>query len=230
MDARLQRLRSDIERNRAYKFWGDLSSWPFDAPEYVFIPRALDMLGRSLFANEWPPEILSIRKSPQFGDVILSLREHCAFGRLVAAIQRYDGTFEPIPAEIWNTRDYEQWFATDFKAPSTATGKHGHSSAAVPDCWLFVERAGFSALTVTVNHPVEGSETYQSSYMQLMCDAVRDLGISLDNQSKVEEVIKPYLLEQWKLRGLPESKKAREVMATMLRNPESQKGRALKKG
>ena len=235
MDARSERLRSDIERHRARKFWSDPDSWPFDAPEYVFIPRAINTLGKSLFVEEWPSEILNIRNSSRLRDVVLNMREHCAFGRLVGAIQRHNGTFEPIPAEAWNTRDYEQWFDTDFKAPSTVTGRYGHPLASISECWLFVERDGLSRLgnarsvLASAKGPAE-AETYLSPYMQLMVDAVRDLGISQTYQSKIEDVIMPYLIEQWQLRGLPESKKVREAMATMLREPESQKGRQANKG
>jgi hypothetical protein len=228
MDARQQRMQSDSERLRARKFWSDQDAWPFDAPGYVFIPRAIDALGKILFTDEWPSDILNIRKSPRITDVVLTLREHFAFGRLIGVIQRYNGTFEPLPAEIWNTRDYEQWFNADFKAPSTATGWHD-SPFGTPECWLFVERNGLLRVTSakmelsdTDNPPEVGN--YLSPYMRIMLEAIRRQNLTREDQSTVES-IKSTIREIAKEMNVELSERLEKAMPTLMREPESKKGR-----
>jgi hypothetical protein len=60
-----------------------------------------------------------------------------------------------------------------------------------------------------------------------MHDAVRELGLRADNQLKIDGHILPFLESEWQKRGLPDSGKLLKAMATMLREPHSQRGRAL---
>ena len=145
MDRRLERLEAESARIKARTFWRNPNAWPFDAPGYVFVLRAIHSLGMNSFGDEWPSDIQGARSASDFRDAALTLREHCAFGRLSAAIQWSDGTFDPIPAARWNTRDYEQWFI-DFKAPGTVVSDNWHPLANVPECWIFIERSGLDAL------------------------------------------------------------------------------------
>ncbi|ODT22161.1 MAG: hypothetical protein ABS35_15510 [Kaistia sp. SCN 65-12] len=110
------------------------------------MPRAIDQLGRAQKGGEWPTNIADVRTSPHTEDVAAQIREHCAFGRLVAYLQREDGRFEEIPPEAWNTHAYRSWFQNFFRAPATVIPRRWHPLADVPDCWLFLERTGLAAI------------------------------------------------------------------------------------
>ena len=60
---------------------------------------------------------------------------------------------------------------------------------------------------------------YLSPYMRLMLDVVRECEIDAEHQSKIDDVIQPYIEAEWMKRGLPESENLRGSMATMVREP-----------
>ncbi|NYU07537.1 hypothetical protein HFK74_33020, partial len=126
------------------KLWSTPEKWPFDAPRHVFMARAVDLLGRG--QADWPAEAKDIRASPHFDGVAAQIREHCAFGRLVAYLQHSDGRFEAMPAEAWNTHAYQGWFSNFFRAPANVIPRRWHPLADIPEWWLFVGRAELEAL------------------------------------------------------------------------------------
>lgn len=66
--------------------------------------------------------------------------------------------------------------------------------------------------------------TYKSEYMLLMEEVINQEGITDKNQSK-QELLKDIIEQKMKDKGLPESNKLADAMATLIRQPWSQKGR-----
>lgn len=65
---------------------------------------------------------------------------------------------------------------------------------------------------------------YKSKYMLLMEDVINQEGITDKNQSK-QEYLRDIIANKMKEKGLPESNKLADAMATLIRQPWSQKGR-----
>ena len=56
-----------------HKFnWADESAWPFSGPDYVFVARALNVVGKELFPD-WTGDELSVRYN--IGQQLRSLSE-----------------------------------------------------------------------------------------------------------------------------------------------------------
>ncbi len=66
--------------------------------------------------------------------------------------------------------------------------------------------------------------TYKSEYMLLMEEVVNQEGITDKNQSK-QDILKDIIAQKMKEKELPESNKLADAMATLIRQPWSQKGR-----
>ena len=69
--------------------------------------------------------------------------------------------------------------------------------------------------------------TYKSVYMLIMEETIQEEHISDKNQSK-KEVLKEIIIQKMKKYRVPESTKLADAMATMIRQPNSQKGRRKK--
>lgn len=94
--------------------------------------------------------------------------------------------------------------------------------------YFFVEASSFYRLCaehVTESPPRE-NDVHLSPYMQIMVNVAREMNITPENQPRkidVEERLKAH----WP-RGLTQSENLIKAMATLLREPESQLGRAKK--
>lgn len=83
----------------------------------------------------------------------------------------------------------------------------------------------FSALTtIFPGRSRKQKNTYQSEYMTLMKEVVEEEHISENNQSK-HTVLKDIFIKKMKEHNLPASDKLADAMATLIRQPWSQKGR-----
>lgn len=70
-------------------------------------------------------------------------------------------------------------------------------------------------------------DTYKSVYMLIMEEIIQEENISDKNQSK-KEALKNIVLQKMKRYKVPESTKLADAMATLIRQPNSQKGRRKK--
>ncbi len=80
-------------------FWQNQASWPRDTPEMMFLGRAADALGRSLFGEAWTGEEPGMKKFSFFqiatdkratNNFLARYLPH--FGR-----KKYDGSMAPPP-------------------------------------------------------------------------------------------------------------------------------------
>jgi hypothetical protein len=148
-----------------------------------------------------------------------------ANGALVCALRTEQGgePFVPVKADVWNTEHYDEWIKAccmkqvkvDIFMGSSDTTRY----------WIFVGKKGLDQFLIPAEptHPGLTNDIYLSPYMRLMVDVVKQFGIADDDQSKIE-LVQEYIDKQWPIRGLPESKKLRTSMATMVRDPAAQSG------
>lgn len=74
------------------------------------------------------------------------------------------------------------------------------------------------------------SSGYTTPYLEMMREVIRELGISRENQEKKEAIAALFAKKLADHKITPPSKKLADAMATLVRLPESQQGRAKHKG
>jgi hypothetical protein len=77
--------------------------------------------------------------------------------------------------------------------------------------------------------PTIASE-YTTPYLQIMQEVIREMGISRENQGKKEAIAALFERKLAAHKATPASQKLADAMATLVRLPESQQGRAKRKG
>jgi len=154
--------------------------------------------------------------------VAKAVRNRAATGNLVGAIMYNDGHFGDFAKERWQRENSLDWITSGevfygdvFPSPLGNNRETHH---------LFFRRD-----SLVPSRESERSLGYLSPYMRLMLDVVQACGISVESQSKIDDVIQPFIDAEWEKRGLPESEKLRTAMATMVREPSAQAGRSRRK-
>lgn len=74
------------------------------------------------------------------------------------------------------------------------------------------------------------SSTYTTPYLEMMREVIRELEISRENQGKKEAIAAVFKKKLADHKATPSSQKLADAMATLVRLPESQQGRAKNKG
>ncbi len=81
--------------------------------------------------------------------------------------------------------------------------------------------------SVNYGSPFSSKEIYTSPYIEIMLEVIKEQKITKQNQMIKKQIV--YLLEEkMKTKNLPTSKNLAEAMATLIRLPQSQKGKANK--
>lgn len=154
--------------------------------------------------------------------VARAIRDRAAAGELVGAVRYDDGDFGDFAKERWQRENSLDWITVgEVVRGDVFPSPLGSSREKSP---LFFRR---DSLTPSKAADVQAFG-YLSPYMRLMLDVVGQCGIDADNQSKIDEVIRPFIDSEWAKRGLPNSENLRTAMATMVREPGAQAGRAKK--
>ena len=83
--------------------------------------------------------------SELFEKVKLSIREHCASGRLQSFVQLEDGTFWPLRSTRWNTPDFREWFHL-CGVPGPQLFRNWHPLAEPHNYPLYIGRAGLERI------------------------------------------------------------------------------------
>jgi hypothetical protein len=153
----------------------------------------------------------------------IAVRNRAAAGNLVGAIKHNDGHFGDFAKERWQRENSLDWITSgevvcgDVFPSALGNNRDTHH--------LFFRR---DSLVLSLDRSQQ-SLGYLSPYMRLMLDVVQACAISVESQSKIDDVIQPFIDAEWEKRGLPESEKLRTAMATMVREPSAQAGRAKRK-
>jgi hypothetical protein len=235
------------------------NKWPNDPPGYVFLARAFNEIGPAIFAEKWPkkekptetqftlaqtldaPEKLSVDELDA-SDILHDQESNdtermhravkdkvvkgCFEGCLVSAVRAKEGgKMKKLEPEMWNAENLDYRFprcemslATPFKkSPFPETH------------WIFLERESldrFLATQLYSPNAISTTDHHMSPYLRAMLAVTESLQITPQHQPKKELVIDE-IKRVWS--GKPLSNKLVDTMATLIREPESQLGRAKKK-
>lgn len=149
----------------------------------------------------------------------------CEAGRLKTVLRPVrGGDMTEVSAASWNTDNLGPRFTCCQMHPlhPFSTGFAGEGF-----CWIFVEKESLEHFLADQPFAVPPIETdvHLSPYLKLVLNVAKKLDVTPDNQPKIEE-IKAALRDTWT--GDPDDLKERLVgpMATIMREPESRRGRA----
>jgi hypothetical protein len=154
--------------------------------------------------------------------------KRCESGELVSAARPTSGgVMMVLPASHWNT---EHWDNRFIMCQMNPTRPFGTGFAGDNYCWIFVTAETLDRLLLSLPFAQTGSasDIHHSPYIRLMLSVAKKLKIAPDQQPK-KEVVMAELKKNWGS-SIPYSENLLKAMATLLREPESQGGKALKRG
>jgi len=240
----------------ANEFWRTPDEWPNDPPGYVFLARGFHEIGRALFGDEWPREESPTKTKLTLAQLIEESREltddelskddedeaadahhrmwvavkdeivkQCVEGRLISGVRPIEGgKISNLKPEMWNAENLERRFGR-----CQMSTKDPFATGPTPaNHWIFLQRESLDKYLIGQPHSRAATQTpnHISPYLKVMLGVTKSMGITPDNQPKKEEVVTE-IRKAWV--GPPLSKRIVDVMATLVREPESQLGRAKKK-
>lgn len=110
------------------------SAWPFDAPGYMFLGRAIDKIGQRRFGEAWKYADTSF-----FWEAAAEIRRLCAAEQIAASIMQNDGRFLVIPSHAWNVpEDFQRRFASGKFCSANTDVRYSP--------WIFLSRADVDLL------------------------------------------------------------------------------------
>jgi hypothetical protein len=201
------------------------------APVARYTPSSL--IARHLTPGEWKEAQTIIRQEyeaagpalQRFAAVQREITKRCESGELISAIRAKDGGMRPVSSQWWNTDNAHARFAMCQLNP-----KEPFSVASAGDnfCWIFLNIASLERflLAQPFTMPEAGIDVHLSPYLKTMLSVAKKLEIKSDCQPK-KQVIIAELQASWP-GSTPLSQNLASAMATLLREPESQAGRAIK--
>ena len=219
--------------------WWAKDCWPRDAPDgsYVFIGRAVCMLGEAMYPGEWkdddPKLAFTSQRDPE------ASRALAVFNRLGAAVaakhlpfvlRRQDGGAFLLPRERDPTASFsaDDWNVDDFK-PLFGLGQMRFGVWQTEQVWIYLEKKGLDELMRLVHGGSAAEQLandfHLSPYLRIMIEVARKLQISPSNQPN-KESLEAEIRALWG--ELPSSERLASAMATLLREPASQLGKAKK--
>ncbi len=222
-------------------FWNSPEKWPHDPPGFVFLARAFDEIGRAIHGDQWnEPECpeependedenaweayeraeeaferLKFELAERKVGVARIIAKQCEKEKVVTAARRPQGEMVPLQWHRWNVDDLRTRF---FRCEMCLEGE---------PCSLFVTRDSldqFIAQPYAVSSPRKAQ--HLSPYLKVMLSVSAALEITPENQP-AKRLVEGELEKRWN--GGPLSQKLLGTMATLIRERESQLGRAGKK-
>jgi hypothetical protein len=211
------------------EFWADTQQWPRDSKDYVFLARAIHEIGRAMHGSAWTGNEFTDEADPAIARLALVFKDfllRCESSELKSGYRGISGgDIRPIPSSWWNTEKIGARFEMcqlNPKSPfSSEVSGDGHA-------WIFISRSSLDQYIRNQPFAAQPADLkiYLSPYMRVMVTVARKLEISPQHQPKKEEVIAA-LRKEWTGKGAISTHLV-ETMATLLREPESQLGRARK--
>jgi hypothetical protein len=163
----------------------------------------------------------------RLGTVQHEIVRGCESGELVSAIRaKAGGKMEIVPRRWWNTESWRNRFVMCQLKPSEPFGL---GCTGEKYCWIFLASESLDKyLNGQPFAPVAANiDVHLSPYMKTMLAVAKRLNITAENQPKLE-VVKAELRRCW-TGSEPLSDRLLTAAATLLREPESQLGRAKKR-
>lgn len=187
-------------------------------------PEAIDFMSKNPEALDYLSEDPKVRHSMSRNpEKLLPVRLSLIFSRA----DLYERNLTLVKAAVLGEAFEFIHFDRDNWAQSTLKPKKGLE-------WAKKKGIGYhpvlDELVLVSDETPEISSGYTTPYLEMMREVIRELGISKENQEK-KEVIATLLAKKLADHELtPPSKKLADAMATLVRLPESQQGRAKHKG
>jgi hypothetical protein len=225
------------------QFWSNPSAWPRDTSDWIFLARAFQKVGSAMFGQHWTGEE-TITKTELDSDPGPVARRSVVLMEMIGRLQTGDfesgirpvkgGEIVSIDPTWWNTepaRARLRFFGCQLDQDAPFDG----AVVSKRNSWIYVSKrtltnfADKQPFRPRINQQFEG---HLSPYMNLMLAVAKEMSIKPDNQPKKEEVIAK--LNEVAARDFGEelpdklSNNLLKAMATLMRQTESQKGRAKK--
>jgi len=225
------------------RFWTESDRWPGDPVGYVFLPRALAKIERSLCSEalQMPADLAADADDAAFDAHEDAMEEYekktierrilavnllvsgCKNGKLVCATRpKLGGGLSALDPSIWNTERYHHWFVYCDLAPDEPYDDADAEVFSEDRQWLFVSNdslATFTKPAIDVQR-----NRHLSPYMSLMISVIDELGISRENQPEIK-VLTALFMERWRNFGPADlSDRLAKAMATLVRDWESRAG------
>jgi hypothetical protein len=223
-------------------FWSSPEKWPHDPPGFVFLARAFDKIGRAIHGDQWNEpqypeependddepaweayeraeeafERLKFELAERKVGVARTIAKQCEEETVMTAARRPQGEMVSLHWYHWNVDDLRTRF---FRCEMCLEGER---------CSIFLDRDSLDAFLMTQPYAVSSPSNprHLSPYLKVMLAVSAAMKVTPENQPKKEEV-EIELRKRWSGRGL--SNNLLGAMATLIREPESQRGRAGKK-
>jgi hypothetical protein len=222
-------------------FWSKPEHWPIDAEGYVFMARAFNQIGKAMFGDYWlghehlatadwnsDPGLIA-RRAAVLQEIAKRLQE----GGLVAGNRpKEGGPITDTPKTWWNT-ELDRMAMRFINCEINPKDPFGGPVISARNSWIFIKRNSLDELLERqpfgpVQIPI--ADHYLSPYMKIMLSVARKMKISPDNQSR-KKLVEQEIINAPLTASLPKklSDKLLGAMATLIRDPESQAGKAKKR-
>ena len=227
------------------QFWNAQKDWPDDPPGYVFMARAFDQIARKMFGDEWTKSQTVPTLSPdedEDADDISSDVEHtralvskeiarlCATGELRTELRsKRGGKMIAVEPELWNGEPKYYGYRFDRWEMSLENPFPEDENIGPGARWIFMTQESLEQYCDGDAHSTsnESNREHLSPYMRVLLSVAAEMEISPKNQY-TKKLVEDKILEKWSSRLKPLSPSLLGHMATILREPESQLGRASK--
>ncbi len=189
-----------------------------DDAEWDAYERACDQADAEL--HDVQAKIAELKSS-----VARMIAEKCEAGVLITAARpKPGGKMTELEQHHWNIDNFRIRFLGCDISLSHPFSVHRDGRN---ECWIFLTRDSLDHLLMTQPHGTSslGGDQYLSPYLRVMLAVSAKMGITAANQPKKSVVVEE-IRRVWGGDSL--SAKLLETMATLIRDPESQRGRAKK--
>jgi hypothetical protein len=222
-------------------FWSKPELWPIDAEGYVFLARAFNQIGKAMFGEYWlgnehlakadgntDPGLIA-RRAVVMEEIAKRLRDD----DLVAGTRPIEGgMITDAPKAWWNTelnRITMRFINCEINPKNPFSGP----VLSAKNSWIFINRGSLDDLLQRqpfgpVQVPI--ADHYLSPYMQIMLSVAKKMNITRENQM-TKKAIQNEIIDAPLTKSLSKelSGNLLGAMATLIRDPESQAGKAKKK-
>jgi hypothetical protein len=239
-------------------FWRTPSEWPNDPTGYVFLARAFNEIGPLMFGDKWPrqndssktkltyaqlldaaqqlsddelsaPDEVDDQKAMDAHRMWVAVKDEivkgCSEGRLVSAVRpKAGGKTEKLEQGMWHSERLDHRFCSCEMSLASPFRK----SRLQETHWIYLGRESLGQYFLAQPNSPNVTEmlNHISPYLSVMLAVTKTMQITAQNQPKKESVIDE-IIKTWS--GPKLSQNLVKTMATLIREPESQLGRAKKK-
>lgn len=227
-------------------FWVAKDSWPMDPKGYVFLARAVHRIGAAMFGSAWSGNETIVQLGPsdfngttiENTPVVAALNrlravreeivKQCEAGELIAAYRpKLGGSMRPMARELWNT-DREKWIARFYYCQFHPSEPFSGGLGGRDYCSIFLTAESLERFLLSQPFAVvTESAGHLSPYLKIMLAVARRAGVTKEHQPP-KASLEAEIDAMW-TGDSPLSENLRAAMATLIREPESQLGRAKKK-